>query len=148
MATAAWFGNALVGQFSSTAARRVDWDADTIMCSLHQNTFSPNVDTQDFWDDVSATELAATGGYTTKGVALTTIAPAYTAGSNTTVLDANDAVWNSATFSAYYAIIWKDTGTASTSPLLGYVDFQGVQTVSSGTFTIQWASDGVLKIVS
>jgi hypothetical protein len=44
-------------------------------------------------------------------------------------------------------VIWKDTGSAATSPLLGYVDF-GADETSSGTFTLQWdATDGVLRAV-
>jgi hypothetical protein len=146
--TAKWYGEALLGQYSSTAARRVDWDADTIKCSLHTSSYSPNQDTHNFYDDLT-NEVANGNGYATGGVALTTSAPAYDATSNTLRLDASDAQWTSATFTARYAVVYKDTGSAATSPLLGYVDFGGDETVSSGTFTIQWDStDGVLRIVA
>lgn len=145
--TAKWYGEALLGQYSSTAARRVDWDADTIKCALATSTYTPNQDTHNFFDDIT-NEVSGTG-YTAGGVALTTSAPAYDATSNTLRLDASDAQWTTASFTARYAIVYKDTGSAATSPLLGYVDFGGDETVSSGTFTIQWdATDGVLRIVA
>jgi hypothetical protein len=146
--TAFWFGDALLGQFSSTSARRVDWDADTIKVSLHTSTYTPNQDTPNFYDDLT-NEVANGNGYTTGGQAITTSAPTYDTASNTVRLDATDPSWTSASFTARYAVIYKDTGVAGTSPLLGYVDFGGNETVTSGTFTIQWDStDGVLRVVA
>jgi hypothetical protein len=144
--TAFWFGEGLLGQWSATAARRVDWDADTIKVALTTSTYTPNQDTHNFFDDVT-NEITGTG-YTAGGVALTTSTPTYTGGTNTVSLDAADAQWTTATFTARYAVIYKDTGAAATSPVLGYVDFGEDQTVSSGTFTIQWHADGVFKIVA
>jgi hypothetical protein len=146
--TAFWFGEALLGQFSSTSARRVDWDADTIKVSLHTSTYTPNQDTHNFYDDLT-NEVANGNGYTTGGQAITTSAPTYDTASNTVRLDATDPSWTSASFTARYAVIYKDTGVAGTSPLLGYVDFGGNETVTSGTITIQWDStDGVLRVVA
>lgn len=142
-----WFGPASLGLVSTTAARRVDWVTDTIKATLHTSTFTPNQDTHDFADDLT-NELANGNGYTTGGVTLGTRSTVYDSGSNTTRMIAASAQW---TFSALktfrYAVIWKDTGAAATSPLLGYVDFAGDQ-ASSGVFTINWdATDGVLRMV-
>src|SRR4051794_28823003 len=112
--TALWYGNGLLGQYSSTAARRVDWDADTIKCALVTSSYTPNQDTDDFWNDVNTNEVASGGGYTTGGVALVTSAPVYDAASNTLRLDAADATWTSATFTCRYAVVYKDTGSAAT----------------------------------
>lgn len=146
--TAKWYGQALLGQYSATAARRVDWDTDTIKVSLHTSTYTPDQDAHDFYNDLT-NEVANGNGYTTGGTPITTSAPTYDNASNTLRLDATDAQWTSATFTARYAVIYKDTGVGSTSPLLGYVDFGGDETVASGTFTIQWdATDGVLSITA
>lgn len=146
--TALWYGEGLLGQYSTTAARRVDWDTDTIKCALTTSAYTPDQDAHNFFDDIT-NELPTAGGYTAGGVALTTSAPVYDAASNTLRLDASDAQWTSATFTARYAIVYKDTGVAGTSPLLGYVNFGADEAVSSGTFTIQWdATDGVLRIVA
>jgi hypothetical protein len=145
--TSKWFGNALLGQYSSTAARRVDWDADTIRTSLHTSAYTPNQDTHDFWDDAT-NEISGTG-YASPGLALTTSAPTYDSGTNEMRLDAADAQWTSASFTARIAVVYSDTaGASSTDPVLTYVDFGGDETVSSGTFTIQWDSTGVAKITA
>lgn len=145
--TAKWYGEGLLGQYSATAARRVDWDTDTIKVSLHTSTYTPDQDAHNFYDDLT-NEVPNGSGYTTGGTAITTSTPTYDTGTNEVRLDATDAQWTSASFTARYAVIYKDTGVAGTSPLLGYVDFGGDETVSSGTFTITWDSTGVLKITA
>lgn len=146
--TAFWYGAALTGQYSATAARRVDWVNDSVKVSLHTVTYVPNQDTHDFFDDAT-NELPTAGGYTAGGVTLAGKTANYTGGTNTLSLDANDVSWTSATFTARIAVIYVDTaGASTTDPLLGYVDFGGDQTVSSGTFTIQWHVDGLLKLVA
>lgn len=146
MATAYWFGTSLKGFFDGTANSSWDWDTDTIKVSLHSNT-APNQDTHDFFDDVSASELAATGGYTSGGATLTGKSVTYTGGTNKIAFIATDPQWTSASFTAYYAVIYKSTGVASTSPLIGYIDLGGAQTVTSGTFTLDFdGTNGVLSI--
>lgn len=145
--TAFWYGLALKGQWNTTAGNRVDFLTDTIKVSLHTSTYTPNQDTHDFFDDAT-NELGAGSGYTAGGVTLTTKTLTYDTASNETRLDADDAAWTSATFTARYAVVYKSTGTASTSPLMGYVNFGGDQTVSTGNFTIQWDATGVLKVTA
>ena len=146
--TANWYGNALLGQFSTTAARRVDWVTDAIKTSLHTSTYTPNQDTDDFFNDAT-NELSTAGGYTAGGVTLAGKTLTYDSGTNETRLDANDAQWTSASFTARIAVTYSDTGGASsTDPVMGFVNFGGDETVSSGTFTIQWDSTGVLKITA
>lgn len=145
--TANWFGLALQNQYGTTAANRVDWVTDTIKVALTTSSFTPDQDVHDFFNDVT-NEISGTG-YTAGGATLGTKSVTYTAGTNTVALKAATSSWAGASFTARRAIVYKDTGTASTSPLLGYVDFGGDETIASGTFSIQWdATDGVLKIVA
>jgi hypothetical protein len=104
------------------------------------------VDTHDFLNDIT-NEVANGSGYTTGGVSLANKTVTYDSANNRVELDADDASWTfSASKTARYAVVYKDTGTSSTSPLIGYVDFGADQT-SSGTFTITWsATEGVLKV--
>lgn len=147
--TAKWYGQALLGQWGTTSARRVNWTGDTVKTSLHSNSYTPDQDLDDFFNDVSASELAASGGYTAGGVTLTTKTLTYDSTSNEARLDADDASWTSATFSSYFAVTYTTTGgTSATNPLMGYVDFGGVETVTSGTFTIVWDATGVLKVTA
>lgn len=144
--TAKWFGNGLLGQYSATSARRVDWVGDTVKVMLTTSTYTPNQDTHDFKDDVT-NEVSSTG-YTAGGASLASKAATYDAASNTVRLDADDVTWSSVTFTARYAVIYKDTGTAATSPLLGWVDFGADQSPAGVNFTISWdATDGVLRVV-
>lgn len=144
--TANWFGNGILGQYSATAARRVDWVTDTIKVALTTSTYTPNQDTHTFFSDVT-NDVTGTG-YTAGGTTLAGKTTAYDSATNETRLDANDAAWTTATFTARRAVVCKDTGTASTSPLLGFVDFGGDQTVAAANFTIVFDATGVLKITA
>lgn len=142
-----WYGQAGLGLVSTTAARRVDWVTDTIKVTLHTSAYVPNQDTHVFASDLT-NEVANGNGYTTGGVTLGTKSTVYDSASNTNRLIAANASWTfTASKTARIAAIWKDTGAAATSPLLGYVDFVSDQT-SSGVFTVQWdGTDGVLRMV-
>lgn len=141
--TAFWFGQSPLGQYSATAARRIDWVSDTIKTALATSTYTPNQDTHVFFSDVT-NEVVGTG-YTAGGVALGSKTLTYDAATNETRLDAADPSWSTATITARYAIIYKDTATASTSPLMGYVNYGADQAVVGGTFTIQFDATGALK---
>ena len=145
--TSKWYGNGLLGQYSATSARRVDWVTDAITVSLHTVTYVPAQDTDDFWNDAT-NEISGTG-YSTPGLALSGKSTVYDTGTNEMRLDATDASWTTASFTARIAVVYSNTGGASTTdPVLTYVDFGGDETVSSGTFTIVWDSTGVAKITA
>jgi len=145
--TANWYGLGGKDQWGATAGDRVDWVTDTIKTSLHTSTYVPNQDTDQYFSAAS-NELATAGGYTAGGVTLAGKTLTYDSPTNEARLDANDAQWTSASFTARIAVTYKSTGVAGTSHLMGYVNFGGDQTVSSGTFTIQWDATGVLKAVA
>lgn len=138
MATTKTYGSLITKAFN----KEIDWDTDTIKVALVANTYTPNQDTHDYWDDVSANEISGTG-YTAGGITLSSKTVGYTAGTNVTKFDAADVSWTSSTLTARYAVIYLSTGTASTSPLIGYVDFGSDQSSSAGTFSIVWDSAGI-----
>lgn len=122
----------------------VDLDNDTIKLSLHTSSWTPDIDADNFYDDVD-NEIGATGSYAAGGATLTVT----TTQDNTDdegVFDATDVSFTSATITARYAIIYKSTGTASTSPLILYIDFGSNQSSTAGTFTITFAAEGILNI--
>lgn len=140
--TAKWFGQALVKALN----KEIDIDSDTLKVALLANTYTPNQDTHDYWDDVSANEVAGTG-YTAGGVALANAAVTYDGGTNIVKIDADDASWANSTITARYAVIYDDTpATAATKPLLGYVDFGVDESSVDGTFLITWSADGILRV--
>jgi hypothetical protein len=140
-----WYRAAFAGQYSATAARRVDWVSDTIKTTLHTVTYSFAQDTDDFFNDAT-NELSTAGGYTAGGVTLGTKSIGVATTLQTQLIAAN-AQWTSATFTARQAVVWADTaGASSTDPLMMNINFGADQSVSSGTFTIAWAADGVGKV--
>ena len=116
--TAFWYGKSLEGQYGTTSARRVDWATDTIKAALCTSSFTPAQDTQDFYDDLT-NEVANGNGYTTGGETLGTKSVNYDASTNVMSLRAATTSWTSATFTCRYAVVYKDTGSGGTSPLLG-----------------------------
>jgi hypothetical protein len=118
----------------------VDLEADTIKVMLLNNSHSFTA-THNVLTDVNANELANGNGYTTGGATLGTMAVTQAA---TTYWDAADTSWTTATFTAYHAVIWDDT--VATDDLICSIDFGGAQTVTSGTFTIQWNASGIITL--
>lgn len=57
--------------------KEIDWNDNNVKLALVTNTYTPNQDTHDYWNDVSANEVSAGGGYTTGGQAITTPAVTY-----------------------------------------------------------------------
>lgn len=182
----------------------IDLDTDTLKIALTTSSFTANLDTMDFFDDVT-NEVTGTG-YTAGGATLgsktltVTAADSYPTawaastayavgdivhplvtnghlyivtvagtsgssapswptvhragvtdntcqwaefGTNIVAFDAADAAWTSSTITARYGVLYKSTGTASTSALIGIFDFGGNISSTSGTFTIQFHSSGI-----
>lgn len=136
----------LYGSFPAKLANKeIDWDTDTIKVALCTSTYTPNQDTDDYFNDVT-NEVTGTG-YTAGGETLASKTVTYTAGTNTQAFDAADVSWASSTITARYAVIYVDTGgAASTDPLIGYVDFGEDVSSSAGTFSITWAAGGIFTI--
>lgn len=145
--TAFWYGLTARDQWGATAAQRIDWVTDTIKITLHTVTYVPAQDTDDFFNDAT-NELATAGGYTAGGATLAGKTLTYDGPTNTVRLKANDVTWTAATFTARRAVIRKDTGTNTTSPLMGWIDFGADQSPSGIDFVVKGdATDGFLRAV-
>lgn len=119
--------------------KETDLEADTIKVGLltSSHTFTA---THNTWSQVSANETSGTG-YSAGGASLSnkTITQAAT-----TKWDADDTVWTGSSFTAAHAVIYDDTMT--NDDLICSIDFGGNQTVTSGSFTIQWHADGIITL--
>jgi len=122
----------------------IDLDTDTIKVALVTSSYTPDQDTHDFFDDVT-NEVSGTG-YTAGGATLASVTVTADNTDNEGVFDAADVTWSSSTITARGAVIYKSTGTASTSPLIAYIDFGADKSSSNGNFTIQWNSEGILNL--
>lgn len=117
-----------------------------IKLALVTSVYTPNQNTHDFWDDVSANEVSGTG-YTAGGNLVAN--PAVTMdGAGLVTFDGDDpATWteDAAGFSnARRAILYRDTGTASTSELIAYSDDFGADKGNvGGDLTIALDAAGI-----
>lgn len=132
------------GIFDNTTNLRVDLDTDTVKVALVTSSYAPNQDTHDFFDDVT-NEVTGTG-YTAGGATLGSPVVTLDTTNDRVDFDAADTSWTSSTLTARAAVIYKSTGTASTSPLIAYIDFGSDQVSSAGTFLITWNASGILRI--
>lgn len=113
----------------------IHWGTDVFKIALMASGFVFNEDTMDNWSDVSAQELSGGFGYITGGATLTGVTPTRDDPNNRTDVTANDVTWNASGASigpSPGSIIYKDTGVASTSTVVGFQDFGGNQTAPDG----------------
>lgn len=122
----------------------IDLDTDTIKVALVTSSYTPDQDVHDFFDDIT-NEVTGTG-YSAGGAALANKVCSADNTDNEGVFDADDTSWTTATITARGAVIYKSTGTPSTSPLIAYIDFGADKVSSGGTFLITWNSEGILNL--
>lgn len=130
-------------QLGDTGVTPINLKTDTIKVALVTSSYSPSADSHDFFDDVT-NEVSGTG-YSAGGNTLTVT----TSQDNTDdegVFDAADTSWTTSDITARGAVIYKSTGTASTSPLICYIDFGADYTSVGGTFQITFASEGIINL--
>lgn len=120
-----------------TGAINLGDGGDTIKVALYDDSHAFTATDTAY---TTTNELATAGGYTQGGATLAGQAVTEAA---TTKWDATDTAWTSATFTAYHAVIFDATNTNS---LICSIDFGGAKTVSAGTFTIIWSTDGILTL--
>lgn len=120
----------------------IDLVNDTLKVALLTSTYTPNIDTHDNFDDLT-NEVVGTG-YTAGGKTVTNPSVTQDNTNDLGKFDADDVTWTSSTITARYAVLYKDSGVASTSPLIAYIDFGADKSSSAGDFTIQWNTSGIL----
>lgn len=122
----------------------IDLDTDTIKVALVTSSYTPDQDAHDFFDDVT-NEVSGTG-YTAGGASLANKVVSADNTDNEGVFDADDVSWTTSTITARGAVLYKSTGTASTSALICYLDFSTDKVSTAGTFTISWNAEGILNL--
>lgn len=137
--TASQYGVPVKNQWDGTSV--IDFDTDTMKQAL-LTAYTINIDTHDFFDDVSGTEITGTG-YTAGGATLGSKTATYDTATDQIRLDAADPSWTSSTLSATDSVTYKSTGTASTSQLLAGIDFGATVATTGGTFLVTFDSTGI-----
>jgi hypothetical protein len=139
-----WFGPFIERQMEG--ATKSDFLTGTWDYSLHTASQTPAQDTDDFFNDWSATEVTGTN-YTALGVVLASKTSVYDTATDEWRFDAADAAWTTATISGIrYGLLWENTaGASSTDPVAAYHDL-GAQSVTAANFTVQFDATGIAKI--
>jgi hypothetical protein len=138
--TALLYGKGILSAYN----KEIDLDTDTVKVALTTSSYTPDQDVHDYFNDVT-NEVTGTG-YTAGGATLGSKTVTYTAGTNVFAFDAADTVWSASTITARRAVVYVDTGTASTSPLIMYVDFGADLASTAAAFTITWAAAGLFTV--
>jgi len=145
----AWqaYDNYKLKLFNQVDAIDHDDAGTTIKIALLTNVHTIDLVNDDFWADVVAEEVSGTN-YTTLGNVIST--KTLGVAGNVITWDADDpATWaqSGAGFSnARYAVLFKDTGVAATSPLIAIHDFTTDQGNVAGDLTIQLDALGILTL--
>ena len=124
----------------------IDLDTDTIKAALVTSSYTPDVDNHDFWDDVSANEVGASGTYSAGGATLANKTVTQDNTDNEGVFDADDFSFTSATITARYVVFYKSTGTAGTSALICYDDLGSDKSSTLGTWSYTIPSEGIINL--
>lgn len=129
--------------------RNIDLLTDTIKAMLVSSVYSPNKDDQ-FIDAAGASDPvdARLTGTTDQTLASKVIGKDTT--SDFSYFDAADVVYTAVTTAqtAVGVVIYKDSGLATTSKLIAYLDITDTPT-NGGDITIQWAapaSGGIFRL--
>lgn len=124
----------------------IDLDTDTIKAALVTSSYTPDIDSHDFWDDVVANEVGASGTYSAGGATLANKAVTQDNTDNEGVFDADDFSFTSATITARYVIYYKSTGVNSTSALICYDDLSSNKTSTAGTWSYTIPAEGIINL--
>lgn len=111
----------------------INFSSDTIKAALVSSSYSPNTATDQFWSTVSANAITTPVALTSKSV---------TDG----VFNADPTTFPSvASGTATYVVIYKDTGTSSTSPLILLIDSATNLpiTATGGDLVVNWNASGI-----
>lgn len=109
---------------------------DTIKIALFTTGYTPALTTDTYYSDIIANESSGTG-YSAGGVNLGTKTITNDVGNNRAVFGAASASWATSTIAnARWAVVYKSTGTSSTSPLMYLLDLTAQQSTNGDTFLI------------
>lgn len=139
--TVKWFGLSLVEAVTAFL------ETGTLKLALVKAEYTPDRDTHDFWNDVSANEVAEANGYVTGGETLEEVAVTYDSASDQVRLDFADPSWEfSGSVKWQYSVAYLDTaGASSADPVVGLLTWDSEQAVST-TYTLNIDAAGLLYL--
>ncbi|MBW2559237.1 MAG: hypothetical protein JRE40_00130 [Deltaproteobacteria bacterium] len=126
-----------------------DLGADLITITLH-TAYTPDIDTDEVWADVSGTEYSTADGYTAGGIVLAGHSVTVDTTNDWAEIDYTSPVWSSlgalTPATPSHAIVWNNTPAAPEDPLICYIEL-GETATNGGDYTIDFHADGLFTTV-
>lgn len=114
----------------------------TVKLKYMQTTYTPNLATDNFWSDISAS--VASGAPTET---LANIDVRIDTANSRVEVDADDVTENSITTTTNKFVIYLDTGFDATSPLIACIDIaEGTLAPVAGTLAITFNAEGIFAV--
>lgn len=136
--TATAYGTFYIDLFNGVHTVSSDTDKVALLTSAYTPDFTNNAS----FADVASYEVTG-AGYTQAGIALTGKSVAYDGPSKTCTLSAASVSWSALTVTCRYAVLYKSTGTNSSSKLIGLIDFGVDRTYNAEPLQIAFPSGAV-----
>ena len=121
----------------------IDLSNDVVYVTLHGG-YTPDIDADQVWGDVSGTEYPSYGNYVLGGIGISGSSVAQDDANDRASWDGEDVTFPSLNLSGTapgYGVL-RD-GTIANSPLIGYIEL-GVTVTNGGNYTLQWNANGIL----
>ena len=115
--------------------------AETLKLALFTSAYTPDANADELYSSLTGEVSSSGTGYTTGGATIASKTSGYVDTTNA-ALDAADATWTSATFTARYGVLYN----TANSKIRATFDFGGDYPVAGGTLTVSWNASGLLKV--
>lgn len=122
--------------------------AGNVKAMLVTSAYTPAIDTNNVYTDVSTNEVANGNGYTTGGVTCTNVLVQIDTTNHRAWVDLDDLSWSSASFTAKYVVFYYNVGSKQ---LICYIDLDDTsgsnsKTVQGGTFSVTIDTNGLFAM--
>lgn len=124
-----------------------NFSADTDKIALLTSSYTPNLDGHVSFADVVSAEISG-AGYTAGGIRLAGVTWTFDSVARISSLHADPVLWSGLAATTRYAVVYKSTGTNSTSRLIGLFDFGADRTYATEPFQLSFPNSVVRLAVA
>ncbi|HET7386835.1 MAG TPA: hypothetical protein VFJ19_09270 [Nocardioidaceae bacterium] len=122
--------------------------AHDLKVMLIDNTWAYDPDVNRFVSEVTG-EVTGTG-YTAGGATLANVTETYDAATDTTIVNADDVVWDATggALTGHRAVFYVDTGTPTSSPIVTAWDLGADITATNAAWTLSIDAGGIFRLAA
>ena len=121
-----------------------NWETVQVNCALMRSTFTPNIDSQHLWGDISSDEIPAVTNYTVGGLALANKALAQSNSDDTSRWEADTVAFGALGIGAtigFAVLYYHHASDAGERHLISYYPFTPLAT-NGVNISLQWGASG------